>query len=54
MSCEIRNGENFVPQGRHEEQVHFGEHASHLLSHFSPQPIGLHEIDRGKKPRLAE
>ena len=50
MSGEVRNGEHFVAQRRHQEQINLREDARHLLRHFTSEPVGLHEVDGGKKP----
>ena len=54
MPGEVGNSEHLVAQRRHEQQVHLGEDADHLLGNFAPEAVGLHEIHGGKKPRLAK
>src|SRR5262249_23533188 len=54
MAGEVRDRELLVAQRWHDHQVDLPEDAGHFERHFAPQPVGLDEIDRRKKSRLAE
>jgi hypothetical protein len=45
MAGEIGDGELFVAQRRHQQDVHFPEHARHFQRHLAAEPVGLHEVD---------
>ena len=54
MAGEVRDRELLVAQRRHEQHVDVLEDARHLERDLAAQPIGLHEVHRGQKSRLAE
>ena len=47
MAGIVGDGEDFVAQGRNQEQIHLAEHTSHFLADFAAESVGLHEIDGG-------
>ena len=50
----LRNGEHFVAQRWHQQQIHLGEDARHLLGNFAPEAVGLNKIHRREEAGLAE
>ena len=50
----VADGEHFVAERRHEQQIHLGKDAGHFLRDFAAEAISLDEIDGGEKTRLAE
>ena len=54
MTGEVRYGELFVSERRHYQQVDLSEGAGHFQRYLTTEPIGLDEIDRRKKSRLAK
>jgi hypothetical protein len=54
MAGEVRDGEHFIAERRDEQDVYLGEDASHFLSDFTAEAIGLHEIDGREEAGLAE
>src|SRR5712664_1212075 len=50
----VADGEHFVAERRHEQQVHLREDARHFLRYFAAEAVGLDEIHGGEEARLAE
>src|ERR1035438_9592584 len=54
VASEVGDDKHFVAQRRHQEQVHLGEDPRHFLGDLPAKPVGLDEVNRRQKSRLAK